>query len=225
METLPQLSGPQYAPLNGEPARSLVIFLHGVGANGQDLIGLAPLFQRAVPDALFISPDAPFPFDLRGENARQWFSLQVLSPAGRLKGVREAAPILDAFIDQQLEKLGLDDTRLALVGFSQGAMMALHVGPRRKGRIAGILGYSGMVCGGDRLADETSARPPVLMVHGDDDAIVPPAAMEQTVEALQAAEFDVRAHMRPGLGHGIDEEGIRLGAAFLSDVLGGPTAQ
>lgn len=216
---LAKLDGPQLAPANGAPARSLVVFLHGVGANGQDLIALAPIFQRALPDALFVSPDAPFPFDLPGDGARQWFSLQVLSPAGRLKGVREAAPILDAFIDEKLDALGLDDSRLALVGFSQGTMMALHVGPRRRGRIAGILGYSGMICGGDLLPEETSARPPVMMVHGDDDEIIPPAAMARSVEQLEHAGFDVRAHTRPGLAHGIDEEGIRLGEAFLRDVL------
>ncbi|HET7593957.1 MAG TPA: phospholipase, partial [Stellaceae bacterium] len=163
MALLPSLSGPVRKPASGGKPRQLVVLLHGVGADGNDLIGLAPYWAPALPNAEFVSPDAPFPCDM-APYGRQWFSLQDRSPAAILGGVRAAAPILDAFLDEALAARGLEPSQLALVGFSQGTMMSLYVGPRREKALAGIVGYSGALIGADTLAQETRSRPPVLLV-------------------------------------------------------------
>ena len=211
------LDGPVVGPAAGGAPEQAVVLLHGVGADGNDLIGLAPTFQRVLPGAVFLSPHAPFPFDMAPQG-RQWFSIQDLSI--RLEGVLEAAPLLDAFIDQVLEAHGLDAGRLALFGFSQGTMMSLHVGLRREVPVAGILGYSGMLVGPERLAAEIKSRPPVMLVHGDADPVVPFSFLNLAVGALQANGLDVGSHVCPNLGHGIDEEGLRLGMDFLGRVFG-----
>jgi len=166
MALLPSLSGPVRKPASGGKPRQLVVLLHGVGADGHDLIGLAPYWAPALPDAEFVSPDAPFPCDM-APYGRQWFSLQDRSPSAILGGVRAAAPILDAFLDEALAARGLDASQLALIGFSQGTMMSLYVGPRRAEALAGIIGYSGALIGADTLAQDIRSRPPVLLVHGD----------------------------------------------------------
>lgn len=150
---------------------------------------------------------------------RQWFSLRTPTAAARLDGVRQAAPILDAFLDAALAARGLTADRLALVGFSQGGMMALHVALRRAVPVAGVVGYSGALVGAERLAAELRARPPVLLIHGDADPVVPVAALDAARQALTAAGVPVQAVVRPGLGHGIDPEGMALGGAFLRRVL------
>jgi phospholipase/carboxylesterase len=217
---LPSLTGPTQPPASGGAPRQLVVLLHGVGADGSDLIGLAPYWAELLPEAEFLSPDAPFPCDM-APFGRQWFSLQDRSPAAILAGVRATAPILDAFLDDALATRGLDDGSLALVGFSQGTMMSLHVGLRRAMAPAGIVGYSGAMIGADDLPREIRARPPVLLVHGDADEVVPPRALPMAVQALEAAGVPVDSLTRPGLGHGIDEVGLRDGGAFLRRVLGG----
>jgi phospholipase/carboxylesterase len=217
---LPSLTGPTQPPASGGAPRQLVVLLHGVGADGSDLIGLAPYWAELLPEAEFLSPDAPFPCDM-APFGRQWFSLQDRSPAAILAGVRATAPILDAFLDDALAARGLDDGSLALVGFSQGTMMSLYVGLRRATAPAGIVGYSGAMIGADDLPREIRARPPVLLVHGDADEVVPPRALPMAVHALEAAGVPVDSLTRPGLGHGIDEVGLREGGAFLQRVLGG----
>jgi phospholipase/carboxylesterase len=217
---LPSLTGPQQPPASGGAPRQLVVLLHGVGADGSDLIGLAPYWAELLPEAEFLAPDAPFPCDM-APFGRQWFSLQDRSPAAILAGVRATAPILDAFLDDALAARGLDDSRLALVGFSQGTMMSLYVGLRRATAPAGIIGYSGAMIGAHDLPREIRVRPPVLLVHGDADEVVPPQALPMAVKALEAAHVPVESLTRPGLGHGIDEVGLREGGAFLRRVLGG----
>jgi phospholipase/carboxylesterase len=219
MADLPTLSGPVLPPADGGAPKRLAILLHGVGADGNDLIGLAPFFQQALPDALFVSPNAPFRYDM-APMGHQWFSIRDFSPEARLAGAGETAPILDAFIDARLAEYGLTDDRLVLIGFSQGTMMALYVGLRRAQSPAGIIGYSGVLVGAESMAGEIRSRPPVLLVHGDADPVVPVQALPLAVESLEALGVGVQAHTRPGLGHGIDEEGIRLGQEFLSEVFG-----
>ena len=214
---LPSLTGPQQPPASGGAPRQLVVLLHGVGADGSDLIGLAPYWAELLPDAEFLSPDAPFPCDM-APFGRQWFSLQDRSPDAILAGVRAAAPILDGFLDEALAQRGLDERSLALVGFSQGTMMSLYVGLRRALAPAGILGYSGALIGAESLAREIRARPPVLLVHGDADEVVPPQALPLAARGLEAAGVPVESLVCPGLGHGIDEEGLREGGAFLRRV-------
>jgi phospholipase/carboxylesterase len=208
------LNGPIVEPAAGGAPEQVVVFLHGLGADGNDLIGLAPVFQRILPGALFVSPHAPFPCDMAPQG-RQWFSIQDMD---RLDGVAKAAPFLDAFIDEILETYGLGAGRLALVGFSQGTMMSLHVGLRRAEAIAGILGYSGMVVGPESLAAEIASRPPVMLIHGDADPVVPFSSLALAVEALTANGVDVGSHVCAGVGHGIDDAGLRLGQEFLARV-------
>src|SRR5215472_6345589 len=158
MSPLPSLSGPRHKPAGGGEPRQLVVLLHGLGADGNDLIGLAPYWAPALPEAEFISPDAPFPCDM-APYGRQWFSFQNRSPAAILAGVRAAATILDGFLDETLQARNLDERRLALVGFSQGTMMSLYVGLRRQKALAGIVGFSGALVGGDTLPSEIRSRP------------------------------------------------------------------
>ncbi len=196
----------------------MVIFLHGYGSNGADLIGLVPFWRDALPHTVFLSPNAP-QICPGAPGGFQWWDLADLSRAGRAAGVRQPAPQLNAYIDAQLDKYGLSEDRLALVGFSQGSMMALHVGPRRAA-LAGIIAYSGVLADPDALAVEGRTKPPVLLVHGDADPMVPVAALSQAETVLTNLGFETSAHVCPGLGHGIDDAGLRLGGAFLAKVLG-----
>lgn len=211
------LDGPRFGPAPGQ-ARRLVLLLHGVGADGHDLIGLAPYFAQGLPDTAFVSPHAPFPCDM-APMGRQWFSLQDRTPDVLLAGIRASAPILDAFIDAELARFGLSADKLALVGFSQGTMMSLYVAPRRRQAIAGVVGYSGALAGPDRLPAEVTAKPPILLVHGDADQVVPFGAMAMAEQGLRAAGVSVETLRRPGLPHSIDEEGIAAGITFLGRVL------
>jgi len=219
MADLDRLDGPLALPASGHTPQSLVIFLHGYGSNGADLIGLAPYWRAALPGALFIAPNAPQPCP-GAPGGYQWWPLTNLTSEARAAGVRESAPALNTFIDDQLERYGLAEDRLALVGFSQGTMMALHVGPRRERCLAGIVGYSGMLADPAALANEVQTRPPVLLVHGDADAVLPVIALQQAKAALTALGFSISTHVSAGLGHSIDEAGLRLGERFLSDFLG-----
>jgi phospholipase/carboxylesterase len=209
------LDGPGFGPVAGGRARSLVVLLHGLGADGHDLIQLAPHWAELLPSTAFVSPHAPFPCDM-APYGRQWFSLQDRDPHRIRSGVAAAAPILDAFIDATLEAHRLDESALALVGFSQGTMMSLHVAPRRARAIAGVVGFSGALVGAEQLATELRSTPPVLLVHGDADQIVPFSAMEAARSALSAAGVEVTTERRPGLPHSIDEVGLEKAAAFLA---------
>jgi phospholipase/carboxylesterase len=208
------LDGPRLAPLSGEKPRKLVVLLHGVGADGNDLIDIGRAFQPVFPDAAFVAPNAPDPCDWDATRF-QWFRLTVRDPHEYRLGVAAAAPKLDAFLDAELASHGLADADLALVGFSQGTMMALQVGPRRRKPMAAILGYSGRMEGPDRLAAETISRPPVLLIHGTEDEVIPISAMAEAAKALRGAGFSVETVERPGLSHGIDPAGLTLGARFL----------
>jgi len=207
-----------HAPKSGKSPTSMVILLHGLGANGADLIDLARYWEHALPDTVFISPDAPFPCDM-APYGFQWFSLQSRDPKDMLAGVEVAAPILNQFIDNMLERYELPDEKLALAGFSQGTMMSLYAAPRRTKKIAGVLGYSGALIGGERLADEGIHKIPVHLVHGDMDQVVPVQAYQMAKTTLELAGFEVSGGITRGLVHSIDEEGIESGAAFLQRIL------
>jgi len=195
-----------------------VIFLHGYGSNGADLIDLAAYWAQALPDTLFLAPDAPQP--CQGvPYGRQWWALTSLAPQARAAGVRISAPSLDAYIDAQLAAHGLTEDKVALVGFSQGTMMALHVGPRRAKALSGIIGFSGMLADPEALAAEVMTKPPILLIHGDRDDVLPVAALHQADASLKDLGFEVASHVSPGLGHSIDEAGLTLGARFLVERL------
>ena len=207
------LTGPRLAPRSGKP-RQLVVFLHGYGADGKDLIEIGKQWQRILPEATFVSPNAPEPCGM-SPMGRQWFPLTMRDPHERWRGVTGARPTLDAYLDAELEAAGLDDSALALVGFSQGTMMALHVGLRRRLAPAAILGFSGVLVGPEHLAEATArsakgAPPPVLPVE----------ALFESAEGLAKANIPTQWHMAPGLGHGIDNSGLVHGGLFLAKAFG-----
>ena len=213
-----ELDGPVLAPASGRDPDALVILLHGLGADGNDLIGLAPEWAPLLPNAVFVSPHAPFPCDM-APMGLQWFSLQERTAAAILAGIQVAEPILNAFIDRQLTKYDLPDSRLALVGFSQGTMMGLFTAPQRPNQCAAVLGYSGALFAAQEL-DKAPSKPPTLLIHGDADDVVPVQATINAGSILDQAGFDVRTEIRPGLSHGIDPGGMQMGGEFLARHLG-----
>jgi phospholipase/carboxylesterase len=218
----PQLNGPRL-PAAGGKADRLVIFCHGYGADGNDLIGLGRHWQRLLPTAAFASPHAPERCAM-SPMGYQWFGITRMQPDEMLRGVERAAPILNAFIDAELARLGLDGSRLALVGFSQGTMMSLHVGLRRAASPVAIVGFSGALPGPERLPAEIVSRPPVLLVHGDADDMIPVQALHIAANGLGAAGVSVRWHVSRGVGHGIAPDGLELAGRFLADAFSGKLA-
>jgi phospholipase/carboxylesterase len=219
-----ELDGPRIAPRSGT-ARQLVVFLHGYGADGNDLIDIGRAWQGLLPDTAFVSPHAPQPCG-QAPVGREWFPLTMRDPGERWTGVNAAAPVLTAFLDAELQRLQLPPSALALVGFSQGTMMALHVGLRRAVPPAAIVGYSGMLVvpedvDPDKFAAEIKAKPPVLLVHGDEDPLIPVQALFHAAQGLGALEVPVEWHISPGVAHGIDQEGLRHGGEFLAKRLRG----
>jgi phospholipase/carboxylesterase len=206
-------------PLSGE-ARSVVVFLHGYGANGADLLGLADPLSEHLPDTLFVAPDAPEAC-AGAPMGFQWFPIPWIDGSSQEEaeiGLQAAAEDLNAFLDALLVDEDMLPEQMVLVGFSQGTMMALHVAPRREDAVAGVVGFSGRLLSPDLLADETISRPPVLLLHGDADDVVPTQSLPEAAEALQTAGFkEVFAHIMKGTGHGIDPEGLGVALAFMRD--------
>ncbi len=213
------IDGPRLEPRTG-PARRLVVFLHGYGADGNDLIEIGRAWQPLMPDTAFVSPHAPEPC-AGAPMGRQWFGLTFRDPDERWRGVNAAAPILNRFLDAELARRKLPASALALVGFSQGTMMALHVGLRRATAPAAIVGYSGLFVLPNNaepaaVAREIKSRPPILLIHGDRDDLIPVQALCHATQALTALEIPVEWHISAGIGHGIDQEGLRQGGEFLA---------
>ena len=210
------LSGPKLIP-EGK-AESLVILSHGYGSNGDDLFGLAQQWKEKLPKTIFVAPNAPEPSPHPG--GFQWFPISSFSKEERIEGTLKAAPNLDEFIDHCLEEYKIPSKKLALVGFSQGTMMSLHVDLRRKQPIAGILGYSGALAAPGKLVSEMTHKPPVFLLHGTQDNIIPFPAMFEAVGALEAAGISVEKHLSQNIAHGIGPDGLQKGGDFLSQVLG-----
>lgn len=218
-----RLDGPRAGAAPGV-AKSLVIFVHGYGANGDDLIGLARPLREILPDAAFVSPNAPqrclaSPFGF------QWFPIPWMDGSSQQameQGFFAAGAALDGFLDAERELYGLPDARIALVGFSQGTMMSLEVGLRRVNAPAAIVGFSGRVVFPQMLGPQIRSRPPVLLVHGEEDPVVPFAAMAEARAVLEAGGVEVMTAARPGLGHGIDPEGLTMAAQLLEARLTAP---
>jgi phospholipase/carboxylesterase len=215
-----ELDGPRLEPPGGQPAKRLVVFLHGYGADGNDLIDIGRAWQGLLPDTAFVSPHAPEPCG-QAPMGRQWFPLFSRAQNERWTGVNKAAPVLEKFLDAELAHRKLPPSALALVGFSQGTMMALHVGLRRAVPPAAIVGYSGIFvlpdnAKPDAVAGEIKAKPPVLLIHGDQDDLIPVQALLQSAQSLAALDVPTEWHVSQGIGHGIDQEGLRHGGTFLA---------
>ncbi len=209
------------APRSGK-ARTLVVFLHGYGADGADLLGLADPLAPHLPDTVFVAPDAPEPC-AGNPMGYQWFPIPWLdgsSEAAAAAGLMASAADLNAFLDARLAEEGMEEGAMALVGFSQGSMMALHVAPRRGTAMAGIVAFSGRLLVPERLEAETVVRPPVLLIHGDRDDMVPFAEMELAGDALVGAGFETYGHVMHGTGHGIAPDGLSAALGFLRTRLG-----
>lgn len=219
-----KLDGPSHGPEAGGRPGHLVLLLHGYGADGNDLIGLAPVLAPLMPDVVFHAPNAPYPCE-GNPMGYQWFGISRLDPQVTAAGVRAAAPFVDAFLDEKLAQYGLDESKTVLVGFSQGTMMALHVGLRLTKQLAGIVGFSGMLAAPESLKAEIKTRPPVLLLHGDSDEMLPHVLTERAAEALRQNDVPVRTHIAPGVGHGIDQTGLSQAAHFLLDAFKLPLPQ
>ena len=213
-------SGRRGAP-KGE-ATSLVVFVHGYGADGNDLLGLSEPLAPHLPGTVFMSPDAP---EVCTGNPMgfQWFPIPWIDGSSEeeaITGLLRAADDLNAFLDAALEDEGLTPDRLALVGFSQGTMLSLQITPRRPEPVAAVVGFSGRLMQPELLEDEVVSRPPVLLIHGDADDVVPPQSLPEAGNALSQAGFDVYAHVSKGAGHTIAPDGLSLALAFMREKLG-----
>ena len=215
-----RLTSHRRAPKSGKTT-SVVIFVHGYGADGKDLLGLADPLAPHLPNTLFLAPDAPEPC---GGNpfGYQWFPIPWLdgsSEADAAAGLKAASADLDAFIDAELAAAGLTDADLALVGFSQGTMISLHIAPRRAKAMAGVVGFSGRLLAPEALMTDSRVKPPILLLHGDADPVVPFADMDKAGQALIAAGFETFGHVMQGTGHGIAPDGLSVALSFLKERL------
>ena len=208
------IDGPRLPPAAGNAPRQLIVFLHGYGADGNDLIGLGREWAKLLPHAAFVSPHAPEACGM-APMGRQWFNLTFRDAGEMVRGVTNASPALNAFLDAELKRHNLPGRALALVGFSQGTMMALGVGLKRHPAPAAIVGYSGALATTEALPKDPRSAPAILLVHGDMDEVIPVDAMFMAREQLAQAGLAVEWHLAQGIGHGIDAEGLRLGGDFL----------
>lgn len=213
---MPSLAGPFREPLAGGAPDALVVLLHGIGANGEDLISLADALAPQFPHAAFHAPDAPHPYAEAGFGY-QWFPREPES--ARRDGVRAAAAVVNAHVAGLLDARGLDSRRCVLIGFSQGCMTALHAAPRMERLLAGVVGFSGALLDAETLRDEARSKPPFLLAHGGADVVVPPTATAEASQTLDGLGFKVEAHILPGLGHGVDARGLELAAQLMERVL------
>ena len=220
-----ELDGPRLEPQSGGAARQLVVFLHGYGADGNDLIEIGRAWQPLLPHCAFVSPNAPEPCG-GAPVGRQWFALTFREPSERWIGVNKAGPILERFLDAELARRRLPPSALTLVGFSQGTMMALHVGLRRQTAPLAIVGYSGLLveppqAQAEKFVAEIKSHPPVLLIHGDRDELIPVQALFHAANGLATLGLSVAWHVSGGIGHGIDQDGLRYGGEFIRTMADG----
>jgi phospholipase/carboxylesterase len=211
------IDGPRLPAAGGAPT-SLVVFLHGFGADGNDLLDIGRQWARDLPRTAFVAPHAPDPCTGHPVG-RQWFPLTMRDPQEFARGAIQAAPGLNAFIDAELARYRLDESACALVGFSQGTMMALHVGPQRKRPLAALVGYSGLLADPEALRRGPVQKLPVLLIHGEADDLIPVSATLAAAEGLAAADIPVEWHISPGIPHGIGPDGLEIGLMFLKRLL------
>ena len=214
-----KLSGPMLPPKSGAAAKQIMVILHGYGADGADLIGLGLEWRELFPDMLFVAPNAP---EICAQNpgGYQWFPLNVDRIAGRIEGAARARPAIVEFLGDLWAQTGLGPSDTILCGFSQGAMMALHVGTSLDAPLRGVVAFSGAFIPAEGFGVEAFAKPPVALIHGDLDRVVDPQLSRDAARDLVAAGFDVRLHISPGSGHGIAPDGLAFATDFLTERLG-----
>ncbi len=199
-------------------AKTLAIFVHGYGADGNDLISLSEPLGEHLPDTVFYAPDAPNPCQM-SPMGREWFPIPWIDGSSEevaRAGMDEAVQIFNDWFDETMQTEGMDAAHTFLIGFSQGTMMSLHVAPRRDEPLAGVVGFSGRLLEPETLAAEIKSRPPVLLVHGDADDVVPPSSLPEAAEALSKAGFEVYTHISKGTGHGIAPDGLGVALQFIT---------
>ena len=197
--------------------KSIVIFLHGYGADGGDLLSIGSVLSNQFPDTLFLAPDAPTKCQLAAFGF-QWFpipSMDGTSEAGAMIELDRIVCTTNQWIDNVILEEGVVDNNVFLFGFSQGTMLSLYMGPQRKNAIGGIIGFSGKVINFDMFKKKVNSRPPVLLVHGDEDQVVSPSCLAEGHRALTSLNFDVKKYMSVGVGHGISEDGLSQASEFL----------
>jgi phospholipase/carboxylesterase len=210
------LEGGRKASKSGEDT-SLVVFLHGYGADGKDLLGLADPLSEHLPDTVFVAPNAPERC-IGNPMGYQWFPIPWIDNSSEEEseaGMMRAVDDLNAYLAQTMEEEGVSEAETVIIGFSQGTMMALHIAPRHKDEYAGIVGFSGRLLRPELLADEAISKPPILLIHGDQDDVVPPISMPEAGEALTQAGFQVFGHVMKGTGHGIAPDGLGVALSFI----------
>ena len=212
------ISGPIIEPSSENPPKQMIIFVHGYGADGNDLIGLVNYFQSTLPDAIFLSPHAPEACSMN-PSGYQWFDLTSTDPAVLWSKILVAADHLNEFIDSKLLEYNIAEENLALIGFSQGTMMSLHVSLRRKNTMAAVLGYSGRLIGADLLKDDLISKPSIYLIHGDQDPMVPYQESLTAEKVLKEYSIDIKTHISEHTQHSIAEDGLRIGVDFLASKL------
>jgi phospholipase/carboxylesterase len=213
-----KLNGPESKPLSGGAPKQLVIILHGYGSNGENMIDLADSFAQALPDAHFIAPNAHTDHEY-GSGGYQWFSLMSRDEEFMFEGIKQASVILNNYIDEQLSRFNLTADKLILIGFSQGAMLSMHIAPRREEKIAAVVAYSGALLGGRFLSQEIKTKPEMLLVHGDYDDVVSPASLDSALDILKQNQIPAKGLMCKGLAHSINMEGIREASGFMKRII------
>ena len=213
------IDGPRIPPRSGT-AKKLVVLFHGYGSNGDDLISLARAWAPEFPDVAWASPHAPegvpgYP------GGYQWFPISQLDPVAMEQGVRAAHASAEYFVKAELKRWGLGPQDVVLLGFSQGTMMALHTGLRRETAPAGILGFSGALAGPERLKSEMTAKPPILLIHGDRDEVLPVGMTLMAAQGLCAAGHGAEFHISQGVPHSIGPDGLELGQRFIANAFAG----
>lgn len=213
------VNGASLQPLLGPPPKHIIFLLHGFGSSGADLIAMATHWRQSLPDTLFLAPNAP----QSAGAGYQWWPLQNFTPQALAAGAALAAPAIDTFIDRKLSQYGLSEAEMAIVGFSQGTMMALQVGLNRKTAPAAIVGYSGLFVGAASVANRNSPKPPILLVHGSADPVIPVAALHAAKADLGKLGIEAETHVSPRVGHSVDLAGLRLGLEFIMKGFGAET--
>lgn len=199
---------------SGDTYKNAVIFLHGYGANSNDLIGIANLWIESLPNTIFLSPNAPFECDF-SPNAYQWFELTSISPDSIGDGLKKAGPYLNDYIDHVSNTFKVEEKNIFFVGFSQGTMMALYHLCKRENRCAGLLGYSGLLFENENFKSEIKSKFPIKLYHGKKDELINYQNSIEASKKLKKFGFDIDYSLSDDLGHGIDDKGIQLGLNFI----------